>query len=197
MNDQVERVAVPCPRCQAVLNVRRSYIGRQVLCNHCEQTILLSAPARREVESTERKTQSVTVAAPPQRTEGHNRSGIVAELQRRRANYDRLRGENERLQVAYNLLEAAHDRLQAEFDRVGEKLRRVAGELETIRVVLGTTSPHEVRSLAAERDSLRAEVDRLGNELDALRGFESEGGHPFDMARTQESREPVLQSGRN
>jgi len=154
------------------LNVRRAYIGNHVLCNHCDQTFVVTDPARPQPRPAGSQPETISVMTLPPMGDRGDHPGTGAEYQQLRTKHDRLQGEHEQLQVVYNLLEASQSRLQAERDRLAEDLGRITAELETIRAGLGTMSPEEVRPLAAERESLRAEVIRLRAEIDALSAAE-------------------------
>jgi chromosome segregation ATPase len=85
-----------------------------------------------------------------------------------------IQSEHERLYVAHNLLQADHERLKGECTELRENLDRVTAELEAIRAALGTIAPHEVGTLADERESLAAEVHQLRDEIHALLSVQSE-----------------------
>ena len=43
-----ERIVATCPNCQALLRVRRAYIGNYVRCKQCEHKFLVMAPEQLE-----------------------------------------------------------------------------------------------------------------------------------------------------
>ena len=146
-NEEVERIDAECPGCKASLHVRRSYIGNDVRCKYCDQVFQVRDPAN---------IRSTTAQAQP---------GIEPVS---------LQSEHERLYVAHNLLQTDHERLKGECTELRENLDRVTTELDTIHTALGTIAPHEVGTLADQRQSLAAEVHRLRDEIHALLAAQSE-----------------------
>jgi predicted Zn finger-like uncharacterized protein len=144
---EVERIDAVCPGCQASLHVRRAYIGNEVRCKYCNQVFQVQDPA--DIRSTTAQVPSA--------------EGPVS-----------IQSEHERLYVAHNLLQADHERLKGECTELRENLDRVTAELEAIRAALGTIAPHEVGTLADERESLAAEVHQLRDEIHALLSVQSE-----------------------
>ena len=82
---RVDRIEAICPGCQAMLRVRRNYIGNDVICKGCKQVFQVQAPAE-------------TQATP--------------ELDQPDARQQELEAEHEQLNVTHKLLLADHDRLE-------------------------------------------------------------------------------------
>jgi hypothetical protein len=157
----VDRIAVSCPGCQATLRVRRSYIGNQVRCNHCDRAFVVTGadgpplavgPAEGDLEG-----DSVMIV--PRQTNGRAYLGIdeahslATERDSLRAELDHLRDE----------LNGAADRivqLQTELGDVGSERDALALEIEKRDQHLESLRS-ENGSTAIERESARQEIEQL------------------------------------
>ena len=105
---------------------------------------------------------------------------LKCDLHGLRAAQDQLSSQNQELQ-------AALDRAQTARDLLGEQLRRVTVDLEGIRAELGEFTPADVRSLAAERASLKSEVERLGAEIQILHDEQSAYARAADQLKRRDA----------
>ena len=141
---QVDRIVAICPTCEAMLSVRRVYIGHQVLCKKCGHIFPLGESSKAQ-SGPEFDEQSA-----------HDSPNSVTNLRP---------SDNEAVQPAtiapFHPLTNEHGRLKDEHacgnlthDQAIDELRHVTIELDGVRGHLGMIAPEEVRNLAAERDSL-------------------------------------------
>ena len=139
-SDQVEKVVVVCPNCQATLRVRRVHIGNPVRCKQCQDIFTVPVPPDPEARPVDELTRG-------------NAESSTRQLE--------IEREIRRLTDELNRVRTERIDLCAERDRA-------TTELNKMRASLGEFTPAEVRPLAAERDSLRALVLGLGSENKAL-----------------------------
>jgi chromosome segregation ATPase/ribosomal protein L37AE/L43A len=173
---QAERIVVDCPSCQATLSVRRIYLGRQILCKQCNHAFRAPARATPQAKSAVTDNHGGTSKTSLQQPDIEGGSRVTV------SEYDQLRTEHDRQA-------AAHTHYKLKSEQVGEELRRVTSDLDRIRTHPGTVAPEDVRSLAAERESLRAEVKRLSDANQVLLVEKSARAH---LAAELERRESDL-----
>jgi chromosome segregation ATPase len=191
--DQVERVAVVCPICQATLAVRRAYIGKAVQCKQCNQTFVVRDPSAQATEPISGEGETIPKSNYYQ-IEGNSASPVtLAELDRLRAENAALLTEQKRLQTERTQHAASHGHYKLKCTQVEERLNQVTSELDTIRTLLGTVAPEEVQGIKDERESLRAELNVLREANHALNDEKSPREH---LASDLERRESEIETGR-
>ena len=152
--DQVERVAVVCPICQATLAVRRVYIGKAVQCKQCQQTFVVRDPSAQATEPMSGEDETIRKSNYYQ-IEGNSASPVTsAELDRLRAENAALLTEQKRLQTESSEHAARHGHYKLKCTQLEERLNRVTSELDTLRTLPRTVPPEEVQGIKDEQESL-------------------------------------------
>lgn len=156
---QADRIVVTCPGCNATLNVRRAYIGRQVRCKQCDKPFLVADPSGPPLSGL----------WPDRASDDHGREAPSEEL-------ERLRGELEQSTAENRRLHAELDGIRPELERIGaehERLRGAHGELKAVDA-RRRASQAELQAahdtLAAGLEEARAERDHLASENERLAG---------------------------